>query len=143
MASIFTRIIHGEIPGRIIWADDACIAMLDIRPLNRGHVLVIPRAEVDHWVDLPADVAAHLMTVSHHVGSAQREVVSAGRVGLMIAGFEVPHTHVHVLGLDTMGDMSFANAAATVDHGELAGFADRIREALRVAGHADAAVDSP
>ena len=61
MPSIFTRIIDGEIPGRFVWRDEACVAFLDVRPLNRGHVLVVPRAEVDHWVDLDAETASHLM----------------------------------------------------------------------------------
>ncbi|GIT45437.1 MAG: hypothetical protein Ct9H300mP12_00220 [Acidimicrobiales bacterium] len=90
MASIFTRIINGEIPGRIIWRDDTCVAMIDIRPLNRGHVLVIPVTEVDQWTDLPAEVVTHCTGVAHAVGRAQMAVLSPARIGLMVAGFEVP-----------------------------------------------------
>ncbi len=97
MSSIFTRIINGEIPGRIVWRDMVCVAMVDIRPLNRGHVLVIPIEEVDRWTDLSADTASHCMTVARTIGRAQQELFAPLRVGLMIAGFEVPHAHLHVV----------------------------------------------
>ena len=76
-----------------------------------------------------------MMSVSHHLGNAIKSVFSPERIGLMIAGFEVPHTHIHVLQLNDMGDMSFANAATTVDHGQLAGFAGAIRRELEAVGH--------
>lgn len=139
MASVFTRIINGDLPGHFVWSDDTCVAFLSINPITNGHTLVVPRAEVDHWLDLDANTASHLTAVSHHIGKAIENVWAPNRVGLMIAGFEVPHTHLHVLAINNMGDMSFANAAATVDHGELAGFADSIRAALTKAGHAEAA----
>ena len=101
-----------------------------------------PRAEVDQWTDVDADQAAHMMKVAHHIGNAIKTVFSPERVGLMIAGFEVPHTHLHVLQLNTMADMSFANAAASVDHGELAGFATSLRDELTRAGHTRAS-DTP
>ena len=83
MSTIFTRIIHGEIPGRIVWRDDTCVAMVDIRPLNRGHVLVIPIAEVDRWTDLPADTAAHCTTVAHTIGRAQMMAFSGEVMALL------------------------------------------------------------
>lgn len=143
MASIFTRIIDGEIPGRFIWTDESCIAMLDIRPLHLGHVLVIPRAEVDHWIDLPPETAAHLMTVAHHVGNAQRQVAGASRIGLMIAGFEVPHTHVHVVPIDSMANLDFRNADPSPRADELDRVAGELRAALRRAGHARNVPDEP
>ncbi len=139
MASIFTRIINGEIPGRIIWSDEHCVSMVDIRPLHPGHSLVIPRAEIDHWVDLEARLASHLMTVAHHVANAQKAVVASPRVGLMIAGFEVPHTHVHVVPMSSMAHLDFANARQG-DPAELDAMADRLREALRDQGHTDTVV---
>jgi len=142
MPSVFTLIINGDLPGHFVWSDDRCVGFLSINPITDGHALVVPRAEVDHWIDLDADLAAHLMQVAHHLGTALQTVFAPERIGLMIAGFEVPHTHVHVLGLDTMGDMSFANAAATVDHAELAVFASSIRDALVAAGHGDHAADT-
>ena len=137
MPSIFTRIIQGDIPGRILWSDEVCIAMLDIRPLHEGHVLVIPRAEIDRWTDLDTETAEHLMRVSHAVGKAQRNVIECVRVGLMIAGFEVPHTHVHVVPLDSMHDLNFANADPSVRSDVLDEVAERLRQALRDLGHSE------
>ena len=137
MPSIFTRIIQGEIPGRILWSDEVCIAMLDIRPLHEGHVLVIPRSETDQWTDLDSAITEHLMRVAHAVGQAQKRAIECVRVGLMIAGFEVPHTHVHVVPLDSMHDLNFANADPSVRADVLDEVAERLRGALRDLGHSD------
>lgn len=131
MPSIFTRIIDGEIPGRFVWRDDVCVAFLDVRPLNRGHVLVVPRAEIDHWVDLDPAVAAHLMTVAQRVAAAQQAAgLAPGRVGLMIAGFEVPHVHVHIVPISSMAHLDFALADTSPDPSELDAVADRLRAHL-------------
>ena len=130
MASIFTRIIAGEIPGRLVWDDDRCVVMVDIRPLHQGHCLVVPKAEVDQWTDLDPETATHLMAVAHHVGRAQRQVFSCQRIGLLIAGFEVPHAHVHVVPIDGMGDLDFANADSSADGAELDQVAERLRQQL-------------
>ncbi len=135
MASIFSRIIAGEIPGRLVWDDDVCVAMVDIRPLHRGHCLVIPKAEVDHWVDLDPTTATHLMTVAQHLGRAQREAFPCERIGMLIAGYEVPHTHVHVMPTDDMGDFDFRNADPSVDAAELDEVADLLRSTLTEQGH--------
>lgn len=119
MPSIFTRIIQGEIPGRILHEDDKCFAMLDIRPLHPGHTLIIPKAEVDEWTDLDADLAAHLMAVAHRIGVAQKASIECERIGLMIAGFEVPHTHVHVVPLQSMANLDFRNAEVSPKADEL------------------------
>ena len=137
MATIFTRIINGEIPGRFIWSDPVCIAMLDIRPLHRGHILVIPRAEIDQWTDLPQETVTHLMTVAHAIGKAQTTVVGPKRIGLMIAGFEVPHTHIHVVPIDGMGDLDFRNAETSPQAADLDLVAQELRSALKAAGHAE------
>ncbi len=137
MPSIFTRIIEGEIPGRILWSDERCFAMLDIRPLHPGHALVIPRAEVDHWIDLEPDLVAHLTAVAHVIGKAQQSVVDCERIGLMIAGFEVPHTHLHVVPLSSMANLDFRNADTRPVAAALDAMADSLRAALRDAGHAD------
>ncbi|MCL4116783.1 UNVERIFIED_CONTAM: hypothetical protein GTU68_010373 [Idotea baltica] len=142
MPTVFSLIINGDLPGHFVWSDDVCVGFLSINPITDGHALVVPRAEIDQWTDVDASDAAHMMTVSHHLGNAIKSVFSPERVGLMIAGFEVPHTHIHVLQLNTMSDMSFANAAATVDHGQLAGFAVSIRDTLEAAGHQGVA-DAP
>jgi len=135
VASIFTRIITGGIPGRIIWRDPTCIAMVDIRPLNRGHVLVIPIAEVDRWTDLPVQTAAHCTMVAHAVGRAQMASFAPERIGLMIAGFEVPHTHLHVVPLDHMGHLDFSQADADADPSDLDDVAEALRGTLRSEGH--------
>ncbi|MEZ5234006.1 MAG: HIT family protein [Acidimicrobiia bacterium] len=135
MATIFTRIIDGELPGRFVWRDERCVAFLSINPIRRGHTLVVPRAEVDHWLDLDPATAAHLTTVAQIIGVAQQQAFNPRRVGLIIAGFEVPHTHLHVIPIDDMGGLDFANAAATVDPGELDAAAGAIRAALQRAGH--------
>ena len=140
MASVFTMIINGDLPGHFVWRDDDAVAFLSINPINRGHTLVIPTAEVDHWIDLPIETNRHLMEVSHHIAAVQQALWQPARVGMMIAGFEVPHTHVHVIPLDGMHHLDFANAAATVDHGEMAEIATELRSALIAAGHAEADV---
>lgn len=130
MPTVFTMIIQGDLPGTFVWRDDVCVAFMSINPITRGHTLVVPIEEVDQWTDLAEDTAAHLMRVAHKIGVAQKAAFSPGRIGQMIAGFEVPHTHVHVLPIDTMGDMSFANAAASVDPAELTAAAEAITAAL-------------
>ena len=140
MPSIFSRIIAGEIPGTFVWRDDTCAAFLSINPTVEGHTLVVPRAEVDHWIDLDESALARVMEVSRIIGQAQQRVFACDRIGLLVAGFEVPHVHVHVLPMNSMAafDLSQAHAA---DRDELATAAERMRGELRAAGHGDA-VDS-
>lgn len=130
MPTIFTRIIAGEIPGTFVHRDDRCVAFLSINPLATGHTLVVPIAEVDHWVDLPDDLAAHLFAVAHRIGKAQQKAFGCDRVGLIIAGYEVPHTHLHVIPTEHMGQLNFANAAASVDRAALDAAATAIIAAL-------------
>jgi diadenosine tetraphosphate (Ap4A) HIT family hydrolase len=130
VATIFTRIIDGEIPGTFVWRDEHCVAFLSINPMAHGHTLVVPIAEIDHWVDAPPDLAAHLFTVTHRIAQAQRDVFAPERVGVIIAGYEVPHTHIHVIPTDDMGQLSFANARSHVDRAELESAADALRSVL-------------
>ncbi len=131
MPSIFTRIIDGEIPGRFVWRDEVCVAFMDVRPLNRGHVLVVPRVEVDHWVDLDSETVAHLMAVAHGVAAAQQAArLAPDRVGLVIAGFEVPHVHVHVVPISTMAHLDFTQADTSPDPDDLDTVADQLRKYL-------------
>ena len=95
--TLFTKIIEGDLPGRFVWRDDRAVAFLSINPLQPGHTLVVPIEEVDHWIDLDADLVNHLMAVSHEIGRVLQERFEPTRVGLMIAGLEVPHTHLHVV----------------------------------------------
>ncbi|MDQ3791565.1 MAG: HIT family protein [Actinomycetota bacterium] len=96
MATVFTRIIADEVPARFVWRDDLCVAFLNITPLSPGHTLVVPREEVGDWLDLEPTLAAHLMSVSLAVGKAIREGFGPEKVGLAIAGLEIPHAHLHV-----------------------------------------------
>ncbi|MBM2618512.1 HIT family protein [Actinoplanes sp. LDG1-06] len=108
MPTLFTKIINGDLPGRIVWSDERVAAFLTIAPLTAGHTLVVPREEIDEWTDLPADLLGHVMTVSHTIGAALKKAYSAPRVGLVVAGFEVPHAHVHVFPAWEMADFDFA-----------------------------------
>lgn len=130
MPTLFTRVIEGEIPATFVWRDERCVAFLSINPLRRGHTLVVPIEEVDHWLDCPDDLAAHLLAVSGRIGRAQQIAFDPVRVGLMIAGLEVPHLHLHVVPIWTAADLDFANAAASVSPEELESAAAAIREAL-------------
>jgi histidine triad (HIT) family protein len=127
MATLFTKIIEGEIPGRFVWRDDRAVAFLTIAPIAHGHTLVVPIEEVDHWVDLEPDLAAHLMEVSRRVGQAQMRAFSPRRIGLIVAGLEVPHCHLHVIPIDSEADLSFARA----DHSPDPAYLDAAAEALR------------
>ncbi len=131
--------MDGEIPSRMIWEDDQCVSLLDVRPLTPGHALVVPRREIDQWTDLGSEEAAHLMRVAQIVGAAQKEIFSAARVGLMIAGFEVPHAHVHVFPVNAMSDFNFAQANTNPDQDELDAHLAMLKAKLRDDGHAEAA----
>ena len=130
MTTIFTRIIEGEIPGTFVYRDSLCVAFLSINPLATGHLLVVPIEEVDHWIDMSQELSAHLFTVSHRISRAISQVFPCERIGLIIAGYEINHCHIHLIPSQTMNDLNFANAAASVDRGVLESQAKRIIEAL-------------
>lgn len=135
MATVFTKIIEGDLPGRFVWRDDRCVAFLSINPLRTGHTLVVPVDEIDHWLDLDPELNAHLVAVSQRIGQAQMAAFSPTRVGLMIAGLEVPHVHLHVVPIDGVHDMDFANAAASPDPAAMDAAQQALLDALRAAGH--------
>lgn len=130
MATIFTRIINREIPGRFVYEDDTCVAFLTIEPLSLGHTLVVPRQEVDHWIDLDSDTMGHLTHVAQRVGRAIDQVFSPLRVGMMIAGLEVPHVHIHVTQMNSLTDLDFAEANRDPDPDDLDQVAQLIIAAL-------------
>lgn len=132
--SIFTRIIDGELPGHFVWTDEHCVAFLSINPVTDGHALVVPRAEIDHWIDLPPELAAHLTEVARIVGAAQQRAFAPPRIGLEIAGFEVPHCHLHVLPIWGEDDLHLSRSARSVDPDRLAANAEAIRAALSASG---------
>ena len=135
MPTIFTRIIDGEIPARFVFQDSDCVAFLDVRPLTRGHCLVVPRSETDQWTDLSSQQAAHLTEVAHAIGNVQKRLLSPMRIGLMIAGFEVPHVHVHVVPMNSMSNLDFSKADASPDPEDLDQLRAQIAEGLAAAGH--------
>jgi diadenosine tetraphosphate (Ap4A) HIT family hydrolase len=134
MSTIFTKIIEGEIPGTFVWRNDFCVAFMSINPLRDGHVLVVPRAEIDHWLDCPSDLRDDLMEMAQTIGRAIQKVHNPAKVGLMIAGLEVPHMHIHVVPIDGIHDLDFANAAVSVDRDHLEEQAEAIRNALMTMG---------
>jgi diadenosine tetraphosphate (Ap4A) HIT family hydrolase len=140
MASIFTKIISGEIPGHFLWEDELCFSILTIMPIREGHCMVIPKQEVDHWDDVPEDTARHLVSVSQKVAKAVKAVVPCRRIGVSIVGIEVPHTHIHLMPMDTTADMDFKNSKqATQD--ALAATAANIRDVLVKQGFTQAAIN--
>ena len=129
MTTLFSRIIAGELPGQFVWTDDICVAFLSINPLSEGHTLVVPRDEVDDWLSVPDELRQHLFGVAASVGGAIRAAFGAPRVGLIIAGFEVPHLHIHVFGASGLGDFDFRQAGAASQEA-LAPVAARLRAEL-------------
>jgi diadenosine tetraphosphate (Ap4A) HIT family hydrolase len=137
VATIFSRIIGGELPGTFVWRDERCVVFLSVNPIAAGHALVVPVEEVDHWIDLSEDLAGHLFGVAHVIGKAQMSAFGCERIGLIVAGYEVPHCHVHVIPTRSMADVSFANAAPSVERSDLESAAERIRVELRATGRAE------
>lgn len=136
MSTLFTKIIDGEIPGRFVWKDDQVVAFLSIGPLADGHTLVVPRQEVDRWTDAPAELLQQLTAVAQTIGKAQVEAFGAARAGLIIAGFEVDHLHLHVWPSNSQEEYDFKRAQQDPDPDVMEQSARRIRQALRDAGHA-------
>lgn len=130
MTTIFSRIIAGEIPATFVHRDERCVAFMSINPLARGHVLVVPIEEVDHWIDASPELVAHLFEVTHRIGRAQERSLHCARVAVIIAGYEVPHAHIHVIPTEDMSQLAFANAALSVERDELEAAAAAIRAEL-------------
>jgi histidine triad (HIT) family protein len=139
MATLFTRIINGEIPGRVVWRDDQCVAFLSIQPLRPGHVLVVPRREVDHWIDLEPQLAQHLFVVAQSLAKALQDGFKSKKVGLVIAGLEVPHCHIHVVPTNAIRDLDFAKQDPNPKPADLDQAAETICTALRRLGFAQVA----
>jgi histidine triad (HIT) family protein len=127
--TLFTKIINGEIPCAKLYEDDRFFAFLDIRPITRGHALVIPKQEIDYIFDVPDDLLGQLLVVAKPIARAIEKVVPCERIGIMVAGLEVPHCHVHLVPMQGIGDLNFAHATPA-DPGDLTELANRIREHL-------------
>ena len=127
MASIFTKIINREIPGHIVAEDEKHIAFLDINPLVMGHVLVVPKKEVDYIFDLPQEDFINLHAFSQMVAKAVKSSVDCLRVGVAVIGLEVPHTHIHLVPLNKMADINFMSEKLNPSQEELAKMAEKIK----------------
>ena len=137
MSSIFSKIIAGELPGHFVWRDEQTVAFMTIAPIVPGHLLVVPVQEIDHWDDLPVDLANHCFAVARSITKAQKSVYDCQRVALQIIGLEVPHTHLHLIPINTMDEANIARAKPA-EAAELAAEADKMRAALVDGGHAEA-----
>ncbi|WP_194817116.1 HIT family protein [Nocardia sp. XZ_19_385] len=135
MASVFSAIIEGQLPGRFVWADDEFVAFLTIAPVTPGHTLIVPRKEIDQWQDVDGATFARLNGVAQIIGKAVRQAWDAPRAGLLIAGLEVPHLHVHVFPAFTMGDFDISGADPNPSPESLDEAQAKIKAALRDLGH--------
>ena len=130
MASIFTKIIQGEIPCHKIAENDSCIAFLDISPLQKGHTLIIPKREVDYILDLEDSELAELMSFAKQVSKGIKSSFDCNRVGVTVIGLEVPHAHIHLIPIIKESDMSFAQSKMQPSNDELAEIAEKIKSKL-------------
>ncbi len=129
MASIFTKIINREIPAHIVAEDDKFFAFLDISPLQKGHTLVVPKTEVDYIFDVEDDLLGEMMVFAKQVAHKIKAVFPCDRIGVTVIGLEVPHAHIHLVPINQMADMNFANEKLSLTQEELAEIASNIREA--------------
>jgi histidine triad (HIT) family protein len=128
MASIFTKIGQGDIPGHFVAKDEEFFAILDIKPLRKGHVLVIPFQEVDYIYDLPADVIGRYFEFAQRVAKAIKKCIPCDRIGTAVVGLEVPHAHVHLIPIDKIEDMNFSKPKLELSQEELAEVAQQIAD---------------
>lgn len=139
MPSLFTRILDGAIPGRFVWKDEKCFSILTINPIQPGHCLVIPRQELDHWLDVPAELSRHLFEVAQVIGKAQMAAFRPEKVGLSIVGLEVRHVHLHLIPIREAKHMDFAHADKNPSPAALDDAAARLRTALKALGRREVA----
>lgn len=128
MASIFTKIISGELPAHVVAENDQFMAFLDIMPLQKGHVLVIPKIEVDFIFDLEDELLADMMLFAKSVAHKIKTVIPCKRIGVAVVGLEVPHAHIHLIPITVMNDMNFANQKLSLSHEELTEIASSIKK---------------
>jgi histidine triad (HIT) family protein len=134
--SVFTRIIAGELPADFVWRDDACVAFLSNRPLRPGHTLVLPRLEIDHWLDLEPDLLARLISTAQTIGCAQMAAFKPVRIGLVLLGLEVPHVHFHVVPIRGPHDLDFDNQDPNPDPAMMKKAGEMLRQELKKLGAA-------
>lgn len=130
MATIFTKIVNGDIPCYKIAEDDRFFAFLDINPLAKGHTLVIPKQETDYLFDLADNLLADMNVFAKKIAVAQKKVISCKRVGVAVLGLEVPHAHIHLIPMNSEADVNFSNPKLKLEESEFKSIAKLIREAL-------------
>ena len=131
MPTLFTRIANGELPATFVYRDSRCVSFMTINPIARGHLLVVPLEEIDQWSNLPGKLAAHLFEIAATIGRAQKLAFNCQRVGLVIAGYEIPHCHLHLIPTNSMADFDFHRAAQNVPTEELESAASQVIAALK------------
>lgn len=141
--SVFSRIIAGELPARFVWKDPLCVAFLANRPLRPGHTLVVPRQEVDHWLDLDPTLLGHLASVAQKLGRALQHGFQPIKVGMMLAGLEVPHVHIHVVPINSLHHLDFDQQNPHPDPEAMDRAAATIRASLAALGIADGETARP
>jgi len=132
MASVFTKIINGEIPCYKIAEDEDYLAFLDINPLAKGHTLVIPKKEVDYYFDLAGDDLCGLTLFSKKVAAALKKIFPCEKIGLTVIGLEVPHVHIHLIPINSVTDMTFGRGHLTIEKEEMITIAKSIREHIQL-----------
>ena len=130
MATIFTKIINREIPGHIVAEDDRFIAFLDVMPLVEGHTLIVPKKEVDYIFDLDDATLADMMVFAKKVAVGVKKVIPCKRIGIAVIGLEVPHTHVHLVPMNSMGDINFTKPKLSLSQELMKSTAVKIRNAI-------------
>jgi len=133
--TVFTRIIDGEIPGRFVWRDDTVVAFLTVAPIRPGHVLVVPVEPTDRWTELTPSTWGRVNEVAQHIGRVLERSFDCTRVGVIVAGLEVPHCHVHLIPIRDESDLSFDRADPSASADALDVSAVTIRAGLSAAGH--------
>ncbi len=129
MASIFTKIISGEIPSYKVHENEKFFAFLDISPLKAGHTLVVPKVEIDYIFDLPNDLLNEILVFSKEVARKIEAVIECERIGVSVIGLEVPHAHVHLIPMNSVSDMNFAKPKLELDSDYMADLEEKIRQA--------------
>ncbi len=127
MSSIFSKIVSGEIPSHKIAESEDFLAFLDIRPLAKGHTLVIPKAEIDYFFDLDDDAIGRIMQFSKKIAKAIKAAIPCKRIGVSVVGLEVPHAHIHLVPISSIGDMNFGGGHLEVTNEDLAQTAELIK----------------
>lgn len=135
MATLFTKIISGEVEAQFVYKDDDVVAFMTIAPISEGHTLVVPRQEIDHWINMPPELARKVMDASIIVGNAIQKAFNPMRVGVLVAGLEVPHVHYHLVPIQKISDLNFELQQKDTPQEKLAAACEKIRAGMKELGH--------